>query len=77
MIQRLQYFESRFAVADETAAVTRTLCELLAETSTGGKQVHDANIVATMLVYGVPALLTHNVADFKRFAGRIVVEGLG
>jgi len=39
----------------------------------GGKQVHDANIVATMLVYGIPQLLTHNPSDFARFSGLISV----
>ena len=32
-----------------------------------GKQVHDANIVATMLAYGETRLLTYNVKDFRRF----------
>jgi len=46
---------------------------LLAAIPCGGKQVHDANIVATMLVHGVPNLLTHNAADFKRFSHLIAV----
>ena len=33
-----------------------------------GKQAHDANLVATMLVHEVKRLLTFNGADFKRFA---------
>ena len=37
----------------------------------GGKQVHDANIVATMLANGVTPLLTFNAADFRRFGSRI------
>jgi predicted nucleic acid-binding protein len=41
----------------------------------GGKQVHDANIVATMLVYGIPCLLTHNAKDFERFGDIVTVEG--
>ena len=36
-------------------------------TLVGGKQVHDANIVATMLARGVTRLLTFNAADFRRF----------
>ena len=32
-----------------------------------GKQVHDANLVASMIEYGVFRLLTFNVADFQRF----------
>jgi len=42
----------------------------------GGKQVHDANIVATMLVYGIPRLLTANPSDFARFAHLLTVEPL-
>jgi hypothetical protein len=38
-----------------------------------GKQVHDTNIVATMLTHGVNRLLTHNVADFVRFSQEITV----
>ena len=42
----------------------------------GGKQVHDANIVATMRVHSVPRLLTHNVRDFARFGAVIEVVPL-
>ena len=40
----------------------------------GGKQIHDANIVATMLRYGVLALLTCNPEDFLRFKTLITIE---
>jgi len=39
----------------------------------GGKQIHDANLVATMQAYGIPKLLTHNVADLRRFGTLITV----
>ncbi len=39
----------------------------------GGKQVHDANIVATMLAYGETRLLTFNAADFRRFGSLIEI----
>ena len=42
----------------------------------GGKQVHDANIVATMQAHGLRRLLTHNTADFARFGALIQVEPL-
>ncbi len=41
--------------------------------SFGGKQVHDANIVATMLAHGETRLLTFNGADFRRFSSVIEV----
>lgn len=60
-----------FRIADDTAPVTRHLMELLKAFPTAGKQIHDANIVATMLAYGIDTLLTQNVADMKRFTSRI------
>lgn len=57
----------RFRVADETEAVTSQLVELLGNVPCAGRQVHDANIVATMITHGIPRLLTNNVADFVRF----------
>jgi predicted nucleic acid-binding protein len=76
IVERLRYFESHFEVAEDTAAVTTQLCKLMTEVPVGGKQVHDANIVATMLAYGIPALLTYNVQDFARFGDRIQVESV-
>jgi hypothetical protein len=32
-----------------------------------GKQVHDANVIATMLAHGEGIVVTMNVADFARF----------
>lgn len=46
------------------------------EYPTRGKQIHDANIVATMLVNGVDTLLTMNVADLQRYQGRITLVPL-
>lgn len=67
----LERFEAQFRLADEGAAVFATLKRLVRETAVGGKQVHDANIVATMLANGIPTLLTGNVSDFKRFGDSI------
>ena len=62
---------ARFSVAEDNAHVTEKLLALAERIPFAGKQVHDANIVASMLVYGVPALLTHNTSDFARFSGLI------
>ena len=35
--------------------------------SVAGVQVHDARLVAAMLVHGIPRLLTLNDRDFSRF----------
>ncbi|MGI8588891.1 MAG: type II toxin-antitoxin system VapC family toxin [Chloroflexia bacterium] len=73
LIARIHYFESEFYVANDTAAVTEQLLVLLQEVPFGGKQVHDANIVATMRANGIRQLLTANAADFARFARYITV----
>jgi predicted nucleic acid-binding protein len=67
VIDRIRYFEERFQVADDTASVTGQLIKLMRDFKIEGKQVHDANIVATMLAYDIRCLLTHNVKDFQRF----------
>ncbi len=76
VIERVRYLEKRFQVADDTAAVSEQLVKLMGDFKIGGKQVHDANIVATMLAYDIPCLLTHNVKDFKRFEKVIKIEGI-
>lgn len=74
--ERLRYLEQRFQVADDTADVTHALIRLIRNFRVGGKQVHDANIVATMQVYGIPAILTHNIKDFERYGSLIQIETL-
>lgn len=66
-------FASHFQVAEDGSAVTEHLLALLERVQVGGRQVHDANIVATMLAHGIGRLLTHNVADFARYAAFITV----
>ncbi len=69
----IRYFLKKFKIAEEGAAVTEKLLELIEVKEIGGKQIHDANIVATMLANGVPAVLTNNSDDFARFADVIQV----
>jgi predicted nucleic acid-binding protein len=69
-------FQAQFHIAEDGPAVTANLLALLSTITIGGKQVHDANIVATMRVYGLRRLLTHNTADFARFGALIQVEPL-
>jgi len=66
-------FIRRFAVLEDGQAVWDELIGLTRSFSFGGKQVHDANIVATMLAHGETRLLTFNAADFRRFVPLIEV----
>jgi predicted nucleic acid-binding protein len=73
-LERVRFFAQRFWVVEDGPEVRARLLQLLAAHNVAGKQVHDANIVATMLANGITRLLTFNVADFRRFAGLITVE---
>jgi predicted nucleic acid-binding protein len=67
LTQAVRQFETEFEIADEDAAVTAILLDLLKSRTIQGKQIHDANLVATMRRHGIPSLLTHNTADFTRY----------
>jgi len=69
----MNVLNSVFNIADETANVTAKLLQLIKQYPTGGKQIHDANIVATMLVNDVDTLLTQNMDDMKRFEKEILL----
>ncbi|WP_199341571.1 MULTISPECIES: type II toxin-antitoxin system VapC family toxin [Nostocales] len=71
--EEIRFFQNRFRMAEDNSQVTQRLLSLMEEIPVGGKQVHDANIVATMLVYHIPQLLTHNTGDFSRFSQLINV----
>ncbi|MBC7799213.1 MAG: PIN domain-containing protein [Gemmatimonadaceae bacterium] len=66
-------FIQRFAVLEDGPAVWSQLMALSRRFTFGGKQVHDANIVATMLAHRETRLLTFNGADFRRFGSLIEV----
>ena len=60
-----------FEVLEDGPIVTESLLALCREVFVGGRQIHDANIVATMLAHGERRLLTFNISDFRRFEDRI------
>ena len=70
---QLRTFIEQFRVADENEKVTENLLQILETIPIGGKQIHDANIVATMQTYGAKRLLTLNIKDFTRFVPGIVL----
>jgi predicted nucleic acid-binding protein len=57
----------RTTLLTEDGKVAERLLVLLADVEAGGKQVHDANVIATMLVHGIAVIVTMNLDDFARF----------
>ena len=75
-IADVRSFRVAFHVAEEGPTVLDRLLDLLLAHRGAGRQIHDANIVATMLEHGIRRLLTFNGADFRRFALTIEIEPL-
>ena len=75
-LQALDVWMSACVVLDENAAVLVELLALVRDHQVKGKQVHDANIVATVRAKNVRRLATLNVADFERYDNDISIETL-
>jgi predicted nucleic acid-binding protein len=69
-------FRSRMRLLEDSEAVWDRLRALITSYGCVGKQIHDANIVATALNFGVTRVVTTNVRDFTRFASEIEVTDL-
>jgi predicted nucleic acid-binding protein len=74
-VANVRALRQRLRLLAENGRVADRLLEVLDAVDCTGKQVHDANVVATMLVHGIDAVVTSNVDDFTRFGDRVrVVE---
>ena len=68
-------FLETFTLLNESRETVTRLKAIVENSNIGGKQIHDANIVAVMQEYGIKRLLTHNLDDFKRY-GEIEIMNL-
>jgi predicted nucleic acid-binding protein len=62
-------FEARFPLLAETPDIYLAWKALVDALGVGGKQVHDARLVAVCPVHSVSHVLTFNVSHFARLAG--------
>jgi predicted nucleic acid-binding protein len=65
--QRAERIEDRVELLPDNPTVHLVWRRLLIDCRVSGVQVHDARLVASMLVHGVPRILTFNTKDFARF----------
>ncbi len=72
-LANIRALRARTSLLAEDVNVADRLLNVLDEVPCSGKQVHDASVVATMLVHGVESLITLNVADFSRFEQHIML----
>ena len=75
-VANVRALRARLNLLAEDIKVSDRLLELLETVECTGKQVHDANVVATMLVHGIDTIVTMNVDDFARFGDHVQVAGL-
>jgi predicted nucleic acid-binding protein len=73
VLDQVEDFRKSFHILPDSPAVLNKLLELTRKVRVGGKQVHDANIVAVMLASDIQELLTNNISDFERYQAYIRV----
>ena len=72
-VANVRALRARLRPLTESSKVSERLLELLDQIDCAGKQVHDANVVATMLVHGIDTVVTINRKDFLRFGNDVRV----
>jgi predicted nucleic acid-binding protein len=75
-LANVRAFRARTSLLGEDGKVADRLLTLLDDIACGGQQIHDANVVATMLVHGIDAIVTINLVDFTRFERQVTLVGL-
>ncbi|WP_375503267.1 type II toxin-antitoxin system VapC family toxin [uncultured Jatrophihabitans sp.] len=75
-VANVRALRARLGLLVEDAKVADRLLTLLETVECAGKQVHDANVVATMVVHGIDTVVTMNVDDFARFDDLVTVVPL-
>ena len=66
-VANVSAFRSLMHCLEENEEVQERLAELVLTHECRGVVIHDANVVATALAHGVPAIVTENWEDFRRF----------
>ena len=69
-------FVERMLFLEEGWTVHQRLTTLLRTAECAGKQIHDANVVATALSHGVGGVLTENVDDFRFYSEMVNILDL-
>jgi predicted nucleic acid-binding protein len=70
---RLRLLERHFPVLPDNPAIYEKWKELVLAHNVRGVNVHDARLVAAMMIHGVTNILTANTKDFHRYPDITVV----
>lgn len=66
--QEIERLQAQVPLLDDTADLFTHWLQLVSTYRVVGRRVHDARLVAAMLVHGITHLLTFNRDDFRHFA---------
>ena len=66
-VANVSAFRMLMPCLSENDEVHKKLAELTSTCECKGVVIHDANVVATALTHGIRAIVTENLADFRRF----------
>jgi predicted nucleic acid-binding protein len=72
--RRAIFIERQLMLVADSEATHRAWRKLVLAEKVSGTQVHDARLVAAMLIHAIPNILTLNGKDFRRFTGIRVVS---
>jgi predicted nucleic acid-binding protein len=75
-VENVEQLTARLELLAEDRRVAAELRLLVRKYEVRGRQAHDANVVATLVIHGVADLLTADGHDFARFAAKITVHPL-
>lgn len=73
-VDNIEAILERSTLLEENRNVARHLLRISRRVECLGRQIHDANIVATMHEHGLTRLVTGNVSDFRRFANLQILD---
>lgn len=76
IVANAHVFLASFRLVEDNAQASTRLAQLVTQVTVAGKQIHDANIVATMQTHNISHLPTHNTVDFNRFENLITIVPL-
>ena len=71
---KVENLKSTFTLRRNEPGIFDQWLSLVSQYDVKGKNVHDAMLVAAMLVHGLTYILTFNVGDFKRFQEITVIH---
>jgi predicted nucleic acid-binding protein len=73
-IAEVKRVQSLFQLLPDSPGLYHVWLELIEKHAVMGKRAHDARIAAALMAGQIPAILTFNARDFRRYPGITVLE---